>query len=221
MKTPTRCTKKPSTTPPPNNTASGSPRDRRATRPGRPRAGGARSRACTAHGPLRSSRLDRNLERGSPPIHVDQDRRRDPRQHRSILSTNFRRGTLDALGPAVFDHHRRGVGRDDGEAVLLEVGAVLPGAGADLQQPRARRQPVTERLPPRQLPRLLSKPLTSGRVRVVRLAQRAGHLVTSDRHVDQCRRAGWSSVRRPCSAATAATAATARSVRLGRPLARP
>ena len=35
-----------------------------------------------------------NLERGPPPIRVDQDRRRDPRQHRRILSTNLRRGTL-------------------------------------------------------------------------------------------------------------------------------
>jgi hypothetical protein len=45
---------------------------------------------------------------------------------------------LDALGPAVPDHCRREVGGDDGKALLLKVGAVLPGAGADFQQPRAR-----------------------------------------------------------------------------------
>ena len=53
--TTTRYTKKPSMTPPPDNTASGSPLDRRTIRPWRPRTGSARGRAWTTHGPLRSS----------------------------------------------------------------------------------------------------------------------------------------------------------------------
>src|SRR6266571_3446810 len=49
----------------------------------------------------RHPRLDRHLERRPPPLRVDKDCRRDPQQHRSILPTNLRRGTL-AL-------HRHGV----------------------------------------------------------------------------------------------------------------
>src|SRR6266571_8617419 len=42
----------------------------------------------------RHPRLDRHLERRPPPLRVDKDRRRDPQQHRRILPTNLRRGTL-------------------------------------------------------------------------------------------------------------------------------
>ena len=38
--------------------------------------------------------LDQHVERGSPPLRVAQDRRRDLRQSRPILSTNLRIGTL-------------------------------------------------------------------------------------------------------------------------------
>jgi len=100
---------------------------------------------------------------------------------------------LDALGTAVLDHHRREVGRHDGKAFILEVGAVLPGAGTDLQQPRARCQPLPERLPFHQFPRLLAQPVTPGRARVVRLTQRAKHFVISDRHTGHYRRA-WPSL---------------------------
>src|SRR6266498_4131485 len=36
----------------------------------------------------RHPQLDRHLERRPPPLHLDQDRRRNPRQHRSTMSTN-------------------------------------------------------------------------------------------------------------------------------------
>src|SRR6476660_8710007 len=46
----------------------------------------------------RHSRLDRSLERTPPTLHLDQDRRRNPRTPQLISSTNSWRRTLDPWG---------------------------------------------------------------------------------------------------------------------------
>jgi hypothetical protein len=48
----------------------------------------------TARPRTRHPRLDQNLERQPPALHLDQDRRRNPRTPRLISSTNSWRGTL-------------------------------------------------------------------------------------------------------------------------------
>src|SRR6476620_131979 len=45
----------------------------------------------------RHSRLDRSLERTPPTLHLDQDRRRNPRTPQLISSTNSWRRTLDVV----------------------------------------------------------------------------------------------------------------------------
>jgi hypothetical protein len=49
--------------------------------------------------PPRHHRLGRTLERQPPPVHLAQDRRRDPRQPRRLSPTNQRLTTLGAVGP--------------------------------------------------------------------------------------------------------------------------
>jgi hypothetical protein len=104
--------------------------------------------------------------------------------------------SLDALRPAALDHRGRQIGGDDGEALLLEVRTVLPGARADLKQPRSRCQPLRERPPLGQLPWLFGQPVAVGRAPVVGLPERAEHLVIADGHIGHYRLTGAAGARR-------------------------
>src|ERR1700723_1649503 len=57
--------------------------------------------------------LDRSVERESQAVHLDQDRRPDPREARTTSTTNYRRMTLD--GTTSLDTLNEDRGRDPGD----------------------------------------------------------------------------------------------------------